>query len=225
MKKFDALKWLCLLSLIGFIYCFVFDLGYFTLFIDTESNSSQSNSFLNIIIENLSDNGFVFDQYLSSQLKKLSPLILILIFLIAGALFLSHQINANTQRGMHIFMGLFFIVFSFFKFLDYKGFPDSFKRYDPLAKKIPGYAKMYPFIETVLGIAYLAELQLPLVLIITLVILSFTTVGVIQALHQKSEIECACLGTAIKLPMTEATLIENTIMLTMSSILLIDYFF
>ena len=58
-EKFDALKWLCLLSLIGFIYCFVFDLGYFTLFLDTESNSSQSNSFLNIIIENLSDNGFV----------------------------------------------------------------------------------------------------------------------------------------------------------------------
>ena len=73
-EKFDALKWLCLLSLIGFIYCFVLDLGYFTLFIDTESNSSQSNSFLNIIIENLSDNGFVFDQYLSSQLKKLYAL-------------------------------------------------------------------------------------------------------------------------------------------------------
>ena len=45
-----------------------------SLFLDTESNSSQSNSFLNIIIENLSDNGFVFDQYLSSQLKKLYAL-------------------------------------------------------------------------------------------------------------------------------------------------------
>ena len=74
MKKFDALKWLCLLSLIGFIYCFVFDLGYFTLFLNTETNSSQANSFLNIIIENLSDNGFVFDQYLASQLKKLYAL-------------------------------------------------------------------------------------------------------------------------------------------------------
>ena len=74
MKKFDALKWLCLLSLIGFIYCFVFDLGYFTLFLDVQSNSSQANSFLNIIIDNLSDNGFVFDQYLASQLKKLYAL-------------------------------------------------------------------------------------------------------------------------------------------------------
>ena len=35
-----------------------------------------------------------------------------------------------------------------------------------------------------------------------------TTFGVIKAC-QKSQIECACLGTALKLPMTEATLIEN----------------
>ena len=161
----------------------------------------------------------------TSKLKQLTPLLLILTYLIAGTLFLSYKINTTPQRGMYIFMGLFFIVFSFFKFLDYQGFPDSFKRYDPLAKRIPGYAKIYPFIETFLGIAYLAELHLLQVLLITLVILSFTTIGVIRVLLEKSEIECACLGTAIKLPMTEATLIENTIMLSMSSILLIDYFF
>ena len=129
----------------------------------------------------------------------------------------------NLERSMQIFMGLFFIVFSFFKFLDYKGFPDSFKRYDPLAKRIPGYARIYPFIETFLGIAYLAELELPRVLLITLVILSFTTFGVFRTLIKKSEIECACLGTRMKLPMTEATLIENGVMLTMSIILLKGY--
>ena len=50
-----------------------------------------------------------------------------------------------------------------------------------------------------------------------------TTFGVTKTLFQKSQIECACLGTAIKLPMTEATLIENGIMLIMSSLLLLDY--
>jgi len=34
-------------------------------------------------------------------------------------------------------------------------------------------------------------------------------------LINKRIIECACLGTALKLPMTEATLIENAIMLVM----------
>ena len=160
----------------------------------------------------------------TTKFKKLTPLLIIFACLILGTLFISHHKDLNLERSMQIFMGLFFIVFSFFKFLDYKGFPDSFKRYDPLAKRVPGYARIYPFIETFLGIAYLAELQLPLVLLITLVILSFTTFGVFRTLIKKSKIECACLGTAIKLPMTEATLIENTIMLTMSGILLIDYF-
>jgi len=157
------------------------------------------------------------------KFKKLTPLLIIFACLILGTFFISHHKDLNLERSMQIFMGLFFIVFSFFKFLDYKGFPDSFKRYDPLAKRIPGYARIYPFIETFLGIAYLAELQLPLVLLITLVILSFTTFGVFRTLIKKSEIECACLGTTIKLPMTEATLIENGVMLTMSIILLKGY--
>jgi len=47
MKNFDALKWLCLLSLIGFIYCFVSDIGYFFLFVDDLSVESEKSSFLN----------------------------------------------------------------------------------------------------------------------------------------------------------------------------------
>ena len=93
----------------------------------------------------------------TSKLKQLTPLFLIFIYLIVGTLFLSYHLNANMERKMQIFMGMFFIVFSFFKFLDYEGFPNSFKRYDPLAKKIPTYAKLYPFLETVLGIAFLME--------------------------------------------------------------------
>ncbi len=160
-----------------------------------------------------------------SKLKQLTPLFLIFIYLIFGTFFLSHQLNANMDRRMQIFMGMFFIVFSFFKFLDYKGFPNSFKRYDPLAKKIPVYAKLYPFLETFLGIAFLMKWHLPIVILFTILILSITTFGVFQALTQKSQINCACLGTLLKLPMTEATLIENGIMLTMSIILLMGYNF
>ena len=71
MKNFDSLKWLCVLSLIGFLYCFVSDLGYFFLFLDSSENIKDSNSIINIIIENLSDNGFGFDHFTASQLKKL----------------------------------------------------------------------------------------------------------------------------------------------------------
>lgn len=159
-----------------------------------------------------------------SKLRQLTPLFLIFSYLIMGTFYISSQINASYERSMQIFMGLFFIIFSFFKFLDYDSFPTSFIRYDPLAKKIPFYANLYPFLETALGIAFLIEWNLPVVLTISLLVLSITSLGVIKTLVNKTEINCACLGTLLKLPMTEATLIENIIMLGMSCILLISYF-
>jgi len=161
----------------------------------------------------------------TSKFKQLTPLFIIFIYLTTGTLFISYKIDLSLERSMQIFMGLFFIVFSFFKFLDYKGFPDSFKRYDPLAKRIPGYAKIYPFLETIMGMAFILDWNLELFLLITIGVLSFTTYGVIRTLIIRSDIECACLGTALKLPMTEATLIENGIMLSMSIILLLRYNF
>lgn len=157
-----------------------------------------------------------------SKIKQLTPLLLIFTYLLAGTFFLIHKFQLSNDNGMTLFMGLFFVVFSFFKFLDYKGFPDSFRRYDPLAKKVPLYAKVYPFIETLLGIAFLLEWQLRIALLATVVVLSITTIGVLRSLLQKAQIECACLGTALKLPMTEATLIENGIMLVMSFYLLLS---
>ena len=158
-----------------------------------------------------------------SKLKQLQPLILIFIYIISVTLSFAYYFGLTPKRGMQIFMGLFFIVFSFFKFLDYKGFPDSFKRYDPIAKIVPFYAEFYPFLETGLGISYLLEYQILISTILTILILSMTTFGVTKALFKKSQIECACLGTVLKLPMTEATLIENAIMLIMSSLLILDY--
>ena len=169
------------------------------------------------------ENNFKNFQNNNSKLKQLKPLILIFAYIIIFTFSYSYYFELTPKRGMQIFMGLFFIVFSFFKFLDYKGFPDSFKRYDPIAKIVPFYAEFYPFLETGLGISYLLEFKILISTILTILIISITTFGVTKTLFQKSQIECACLGTALKLPMTEATLIENAIMLVMSSLLLLDY--
>ena len=124
---------------------------------------------------------------------------------------------------MYDFMGLFFIVFSLFRFLDYKNFPSTFKMYDPIAKVIPLYGWIYPFIESMLGLAFLIREQLYISLIISLIILVTTTVGVVITLIRKESIQCACLGTALKLPMTTATIIENSIMLFMTIWMLIKF--
>ncbi|WP_282043297.1 heavy-metal-associated domain-containing protein [Winogradskyella flava] len=156
-----------------------------------------------------------------SKLQQLKPLLLI-IFYIATSSVLLHYKDWSWSAFMLDFMGLFYIVFSFFKMLDLKGFPESFKMYDPLAKKVPAYGWIYPFIETALGLMFLMRFKVEIALIVTLVVLGITTVGVTKTLLDKKSIRCACLGTALKLPMTEATFIENAIMIVMAVLMLIN---
>jgi len=158
-----------------------------------------------------------------SKLQQLKPLLLI-IFYIGIASVLLHYKNWSWSEFMLDFMGLFYIVFSFFKMLDLKGFPESFKMYDPLAKRIPIYGWVYPFIETALGVLFLMRFEIEIALIVTLIILGITTVGVTKTLLDKKSIKCACLGTALKLPMTEATFIENAIMIIMAVLMLLNIF-
>ena len=156
-----------------------------------------------------------------TKLQQLKPLLLI-IFYIATASVLLHYNDWSWSEFMIDFMGLFYIVFSFFKMLDLKGFPESFRMYDPLAKRVPIYGKVYPFIETALGLMFLMRFETRIALIITIVVLGITTIGVTKTLLDKKAIRCACLGTALKLPMTEATFIENAIMIIMAVLMLLN---
>ena len=89
-----------------------------------------------------------------SEIQQLFPLFLIFGYITIAAIF--SVINPwNTTDFMLNFMGLFYIVFSFFKLLDVKGFAMSFGMYDPLSKVIPTYGFVYPFIELALGIFFL----------------------------------------------------------------------
>ncbi|GAA3603029.1 cation transporter [Flavivirga amylovorans] len=155
-----------------------------------------------------------------SELKQLFPLFLIFGYITIASILINYR-PWNGTGFMLDFMGLFYIVFSFFKLLDLKGFPESFEMYDPLAKVMPVYSWVYPFIELALGIMFLMRIQIPIALIITLAILGITTIGVTKTLLNKKTISCACLGTALKLPMTKATFIENSIMIVMAIIMLI----
>ena len=154
-----------------------------------------------------------------SKWKQLLPLLLILSYLTVATVMLNYQ-RENWDEAMLDFMGLFFIVFSFFKMLDIKGFSTSFAMYDPLAKMTSVYGWVYPFLETALGLMFLMRFEIDIALIATLILLGITTIGVTKTLLDKKSISCACLGTALKLPMTEATFIENAIMILMAILML-----
>ncbi len=153
----------------------------------------------------------------------LVPLYIILSYLVLGSLGLNAA-SFTTNKFMTDYMGLFYIIFSLFKFIDYRNFPSAFSRYDPIAKKFIGYGWAYPFIEVYLGINLLLGQHTVLTLLITLIVLGATTIGVLNNLFKKNSIQCACLGTAIQLPLTKATLVENVIMIGMATWMLVTIF-
>ena len=97
-------------------------------------------SLINEEVVNLDTNGDLTLK--ESKIKQLKPLFIILGYIFIASILLNYK-NWNLTNAMLDFMGLFYIVFSFFKILDIKGFSMSFKMYDPLAKKAPIYASIY----------------------------------------------------------------------------------
>lgn len=153
-----------------------------------------------------------------ATLATYKPLILVFayILLVTLAVEVLHG-ELILHRFMPHFMAGFFLIFSFFKMLDLTGFASSYVMYDVLAKKLPAYAYIYPFIELGLGILYLLGYRPVLVNSITLIVMGFSSIGVILAVSNKQKIRCACLGTGFNLPMTTVTIIEDLLMAAMSA--------
>jgi copper chaperone CopZ len=167
-------------------------------------------------------NPFADPEQTKSKLSTFTPLIIIAIYLI-GFVILS-ELSFGEFRLMHAmnnFMGGFFVIFSFFKFLNLAGFADAYSTYDIIAKKWHGYGFIYPFIELGLGVSFLLHAFPTITNIITLLVMSISSIGVIQSVLKKNKIQCACLGTVFNLPMTTITIIEDLLMVVMSLIMLI----
>ena len=89
---------------------------------------------------------------------------------------------------MRHFMAGFFLVFSFFKFLNLSGFANSYAVYDLLAAKWKGWGYIYPFVELGLGILYLINVAPFETNLITIVVLGFSRLGVIKSNLDKRQI-------------------------------------
>lgn len=144
------------------------------------------------------------------SVKEFLPLVLVLggIAVLVAA-WQVWQGRFEAVEAARLFMGLFFLTFGFFKTLDWRGFMGAFAEYDIVAKKSTFYAALYPAIELVLGVLYIANLGMPFIHLATLLFMGVGSIGVAKALLDKKRIPCACLGTVVKLPMTTITLIED----------------
>jgi len=127
----------------------------------------------------------------------------------------------DLMQWMRHFMAGFFLVFSFFKMLNLKGFAESYVMYDVLARKIPAWAYLYAFVELGLGLANVANFNPLVTNLVTFVIMTISIIGVLQSVMNKKKIQCACLGAVFNLPMSTVTIIEDALMIAMSVMMLI----
>lgn len=165
---------------------------------------------------NVSNHNEVLEQG-KSWLLTYRPILLIFLYILGVTLLIQAlHTSFDLTEWMRHFMAGFFLVFSFFKMLDLKGFADSYVMYDVIARKIPQWAYVYAFVELALAIAYLTNFRPAITNIITTLVMSVSIIGVLQTVLNKRAIRCACLGAVFNLPMSTVTIIEDGLMIIMS---------
>jgi len=154
--------------------------------------------------------------------ESLYPLLLIVAYIAGTTVLIAAATDHwSAMTMMRHFMAGFFIVFSFFKLLDLPGFVNAYFSYDLIARAVPKWGWVYPFVELGLGVLYLLDAVPIATNILTLVLMLVGSAGVLKALMEKRKIQCACLGTALNLPMTKVTLVEDLTMAAMAAAMLV----
>ena len=161
------------------------------------------------------------EEQAKSWLETYKPILLIFFYISFVTILIQFKNeNFNLMEAMQHFMAGFFLVFSFFKLLNLKGFAESYQMYDVIAKRIPVWGYVYAIIELGLGIGYLINFNPLLTNWITFIVMTISIVGVLQSVLNKKKIQCACLGAVFNLPMSTVTIIEDALMIAMSGIMI-----
>lgn len=156
-----------------------------------------------------------------SWLAIYKPILTIFFYITAVTLLIQTTNEAfDLMQWMRHFMAGFFLVFSFFKMLNLKGFAESYVMYDVVARRFPGWAYLYAFIELGLGFANVVDFNPLITNATTLIVMSLSIIGVLQSVLNKKKIQCACLGAVFNLPMSTVTIIEDALMILMSGAML-----
>ena len=195
--------------------------------INISSDKSFTVNELNSLIENLG-NYKIYEENIFSKIieyfssKKTLLLALSLVLISSLSLHIGED-NFELNEWMVSYMGIFFLLFSFLKLIDVKGFSGSFKKYDLISKIIPSFAITYPFIELFLALTFLSGYFLIVSYMMTFIFMTSQFFGVFISLQKKEVIKCACMGSSINIDISTLTLIENFVMILMSSYMIIIF--
>lgn len=143
------------------------------------------------------------------------PLILsALTAVIAGSLLtVTHVLSHDYMMNI---MGIFIIIIGLLKFKNKSNFENMFISYDPIAMRTRSYAKLYPYLEVMVGVISLISITMMLANVLIIIIYSVTTFGIARSLRRGERLSCACVGGAYTIPLSRVTIFENAVMILMS---------
>ena len=116
-------------------------------------------------------------------------------------------------------MGTIFLVLGLLKLTDLQSFSKIFAKYDIVAKRVPVYGYLYPFLEIMIGLSlFVKDYRIPAYK----TIIALMTIGLFGLMVSKkgSTLRCGCMGSLFHVPLSYVTISENIVMIAMSSYLL-----
>ena len=134
----------------------------------------------------------------------------------------SEESEERTKELMPRTMGTIFLVLGLLKLTDLQSFSKIFAKYDIVAKRVPVYGYLYPFLEIMIGLSlFVKDYRIPAYKTI-LVLMTIGLLGIFKIMVSKkgSTLRCGCMGSLFHVPLSYVTISENIVMIAMSSYLL-----
>ncbi|NCN28072.1 glutaredoxin [bacterium] len=157
-----------------------------------------------------------FGVKVESEAKKTSYAPIIAVFSVALAL------SVATGFKMLSFMGYFLSILACLKLMNVSGFKEGFREYDLLARVIPSYANVYPFLELFIGLLFLSSLYSTASGSLSIVVGLLGVISITKAVYiDKKDLNCACIGGDSNLPLGFVSLSENLAMVIMGIFLIL----
>ncbi len=122
-----------------------------------------------------------------------------------------------TIRAVEWFITFSTCILAILKLRDLRSIATMFLNYDLLVQRWVPYARDYPFAEAFAGILMISGALTVLSAPVALFIGAVGTWSVFRAVYvQKRELKCACVGSAINVPLGFVSLTKNLMMIAMA---------
>ena len=114
------------------------------------------------------------------------------------------------------FIAIAMVLLAMLKLQDVDRFATMFLNYDLLARRLPPYGLLYPFLELGAGLLMLTRLLDWLAIPVALFIGGVGALSIFKAVYiDKRELKCACVGGNSPVPLGFVSLTENLMMIAM----------